>query len=149
MCAPGWARPRVPHAAPSLGNRGQSCSWSFSPCRESSPGSSQLLVLAEAPPQQDQTFPELGSNSMALLCQLALFPCEKALFWLMEQHSLLPAPEQLCCRAPALCPRGRQHKGALWGRSWHNTAPTAAPELWQSTRVRTCAALVGGKQFCL
>lgn len=33
------------------------------------------------------------------------------------------------------------------GRSWHNTAPTAAPELWQRTRVKICSPLIGKNNF--
>lgn len=54
---------------------------------------------------------ELCSNSMALLCQLALFPHLKLIF--LVNGVALTAP---CSRAPAPCPCGRQHKGALWGQ---------------------------------
>lgn len=66
MCAPRSAHPVChtllpPSRSSRLWERGQRCSWSFSPCKGSSPGSTQLLcqllMFAEVPPQQDQTFP--------------------------------------------------------------------------------------------
>lgn len=133
----------VPLAGHLPGNAG---SWSLSPCKGSSPGSTQMF--AEVPPQQDQS-QSCCSNSVALLCQLVLFPHEKLLFfWLMEEHSLLPAPQHLLCVLVEGSTKGLCGKHAQ-GRSWHSTAPTAAPELWQSTRVKTCPPLIGEKQICL
>lgn len=97
----------MPLTAPALGSRGQRCSWSFSPCKGCSPGSTQLLMLAGSNTPWPSS--ELCSNPMALLCQLVLFPREKLFLWLIAGAAFpSPAAEHL----PLAC--GRQHKGALW-----------------------------------
>lgn len=111
VCAPGWAHPRVPHG-------GQSCSWSFSPCQGSSPGSSssswclQRLLLSRT--KQSLALLRAALQLYGLLCQLILFPREKLLF--LADAGAFTCP---CSRgAPAPCPCGRQHKGALWEALW-------------------------------
>lgn len=136
----------VPLTAPALGSRGQRCSWSFSPCKGCSPGSTQLLMLAGSNTPWPSS--ELCSNPMALLCQLVLFPREKLFLWLIAGAAFpSPAAEHLPLAWWKAAQRGSV--GSTGGRSWHNTAPTAAPELWQSTRVKTSSPLIGEKQFCL